>query len=84
MPWFKKAEKPKVAEPGALIGFAGPRVIEQTIRQSLPEGFRRSELLPAHGFVDRVVPRGEPRGELEAILATCLRHLQQPARAASR
>ncbi|MBP1642427.1 MAG: acetyl-CoA carboxylase, carboxyl transferase subunit beta [Acidobacteria bacterium] len=60
-----------VAEPGALIGFAGPRVIEQTIRQSLPEGFQRSEFLLAHGFLDLVVPRPE----LKATLARCLRHL---------
>jgi acetyl-CoA carboxylase carboxyl transferase subunit beta len=46
-----------IAEPGALIGFAGPRVIEQTIRQKLPEGFQRSEFLLAHGFLDAVVPR---------------------------
>jgi acetyl-CoA carboxylase carboxyl transferase subunit beta len=46
-----------VAEPGALIGFAGPRVIEQTIRQKLPEGFQRSEFLLKHGFLDAVVPR---------------------------
>ncbi len=46
-----------VAEPGALIGFAGPRVIEQTIRQKLPEGFQRSEFLLQHGFLDAVVPR---------------------------
>jgi acetyl-CoA carboxylase carboxyl transferase subunit beta len=46
-----------LAEPKALIGFAGPRVIEQTIRQSLPEGFQRSEFLLEHGFVDRIVPR---------------------------
>lgn len=46
-----------LAEPEALIGFAGPRVIEQTIRQSLPEGFQRSEFLVKHGFVDRIVPR---------------------------
>jgi len=46
-----------LAEPGALIGFAGPRVIEQTIRQKLPEGFQRSEFLEKHGFVDAVVPR---------------------------
>jgi acetyl-CoA carboxylase carboxyl transferase subunit beta len=64
-----------VAEPGALIGFAGPRVIEQTIRQGLPEGFQRSEFLLAHGFVDMVVPRGE----LKATLATCLRHLAAAA-----
>lgn len=46
-----------LAEPGALIGFAGPRVIEQTIRQKLPEGFQRAEYLLEHGFVDDVVPR---------------------------
>ena len=48
-----------IAEPGAQIGFAGPRVIEQTIRQKLPEGFQRSEFLLKHGFLDAVVPRGE-------------------------
>ena len=48
-----------LAEPGALIGFAGPRVIEQTIRQKLPEGFQRSEFLLEHGFLDAVVPRKE-------------------------
>jgi len=46
-----------IAEPGALIGFAGPRVIEQTIRQKLPEGFQRAEFLLDHGFLDAVVPR---------------------------
>lgn len=46
-----------IAEPGALIGFAGPRVIEQTIRQKLPEGFQRSEFLLDHGFLDAIVPR---------------------------
>ena len=48
-----------IAEPGALIGFAGPRVIEQTIRQKLPEGFQRSEFLLQHGMLDAVVPRKE-------------------------
>jgi acetyl-CoA carboxylase carboxyl transferase subunit beta len=48
-----------IAEPGALIGFAGPRVIEQTIRKSLPEGFQRSEFLLKHGMLDAVVPRLE-------------------------
>ena len=48
-----------IAEPGALIGFAGPRVIEQTIRQKLPAGFQRSEFLLAHGMLDAVVPRKE-------------------------
>ena len=61
-----------VAEPGALIGFAGPRVIEQTIRQSLPEGFQRSEFLLAHGFLDLVTPRAE----MKETLARCLRHLR--------
>jgi acetyl-CoA carboxylase carboxyl transferase subunit beta len=46
-----------IAEPGALIGFAGPRVIEQTIRQKLPEGFQRSEFLVEKGFLDAVVQR---------------------------
>lgn len=50
-----------IAEPGALIGFAGPRVIEQTIRQKLPEGFQRSEFLLKHGFLDAVVKRSELR-----------------------
>ncbi|HEX2252219.1 MAG TPA: acetyl-CoA carboxylase, carboxyltransferase subunit beta [Thermoanaerobaculia bacterium] len=59
-----------VAEPGALIGFAGPRVIEQTIRQSLPEGFQRSEFLLEHGFLDLVVPRVD----LKTTLGRCLRH----------
>jgi acetyl-CoA carboxylase carboxyl transferase subunit beta len=48
-----------IGEPGALIGFAGPRVIEQSIRQKLPEGFQRSEFLLKHGMLDAVVPRGE-------------------------
>jgi acetyl-CoA carboxylase carboxyl transferase subunit beta len=48
-----------IAEPGALIGFAGPRVIEQTIRQKLPEGFQRSEFLLEHGMLDLVVDRRE-------------------------
>jgi acetyl-CoA carboxylase carboxyl transferase subunit beta len=60
-----------IAEPGALIGFAGPRVIEQTIRQSLPEGFQRSEFLVEHGFLDFVVQRSE----MKETLARCLRHL---------
>ena len=48
-----------IAEPGALIGFAGPRVIEQTIRQKLPKGFQRSEFLLQHGMLDAVVARPE-------------------------
>jgi acetyl-CoA carboxylase carboxyl transferase subunit beta len=58
-----------IAEPGALIGFAGPRVIEQTIRQKLPDGFQRSEFLLQHGILDAVVPRLE----MKAFLGRALR-----------
>jgi acetyl-CoA carboxylase carboxyl transferase subunit beta len=58
-----------IGEPGALIGFAGPRVIEQTIRQKLPEGFQRSEFLLEHGFLDAVVKRSE----MKAYIARTLR-----------
>lgn len=57
-----------LAEPKALIGFAGPRVIEQTIRQTLPEGFQRSEFLLEHGMLDRIVPRDKLREEIALIL----------------
>lgn len=57
-----------IAEPGALIGFAGPRVIEQTIRQKLPDGFQRSEFLLEHGFLDAVVHRKEIKGFLSNTL----------------
>ncbi len=57
-----------LAEPEALIGFAGPRVIEQTIGQKLPEGFQRSEFLQEHGFVDRIVPRDKMRETIAHIL----------------
>jgi len=57
-----------LAEPKALIGFAGPRVIKQTIRQDLPEGFQRSEFLQEKGLVDRVVPRHELRTELSRLI----------------
>lgn len=57
-----------LAEPGALIGFAGPRVIEQTINQKLPEGFQRAEFLLEHGFVDRIVERKDMKNELYKIL----------------
>lgn len=56
------------AEPGALIGFAGPRVIEQTIGQKLPKGFQRSEFLLEHGFIDAIVPREEQREVLAKML----------------
>lgn len=57
-----------LAEPKALIGFAGPRVIEQTIGQKLPKGFQRSEFLLEHGFIDAIVERNELKGKLERIL----------------
>ena len=57
-----------LAEPGALIGFAGPRVIEETIKQELPDGFQRSEFLMRHGMVDRVVDRRELKNELALVL----------------
>ncbi len=58
----------QIAEPGALICFAGPRVIEQTIREKLPEGFQRAEYLLDHGMLDRVTPRLKQRDELSLIL----------------
>jgi acetyl-CoA carboxylase carboxyl transferase subunit beta len=64
-----------LAEPKALIGFAGPRVIEQTIRQTLPEGFQRSEFLLAHGMIDVVVDRRELKG----TIAKALRFMHAPA-----
>jgi acetyl-CoA carboxylase carboxyl transferase subunit beta len=57
-----------IAEPGALIGFAGQRVIQETIREKLPEGFQRAEYLHEHGMVDMVVPRSELRGMLAKLL----------------
>lgn len=58
-----------LAEPGALIGFAGPRVIEQTIRQKLPEGFQQAEFQQEHGFVDAVVPRNRLRETISRLLS---------------
>jgi acetyl-CoA carboxylase carboxyl transferase subunit beta len=63
----------QIAEPGALICFAGPRVIEQTIRETLPEGFQRSEYLLEHGMLDRVTPRRHLRDELATILRILMR-----------
>jgi acetyl-CoA carboxylase carboxyl transferase subunit beta len=57
-----------IAEPNALIGFAGPRVIEQTVRQTLPEGFQSSEFLLAHGMLDMVVDRREMKATLGRLL----------------
>jgi acetyl-CoA carboxylase carboxyl transferase subunit beta len=65
-----------LAEPGALIGFAGPRVIEQTVREKLPEGFQRSEFLLEHGVIDRIVDRREMRDTITALLTMLMR---QPA-----
>jgi acetyl-CoA carboxylase carboxyl transferase subunit beta len=62
-----------IAEPKALIGFAGPRVIEQTVRETLPEGFQRSEFLLAHGAVDMIVDRGQMRETIVRLLAKLTR-----------
>jgi len=64
-----------IAEPGALIGFAGPRVIEQTIRQKLPEGFQRSEFLLGHGMLDAVVRRHD----MKSYIARSLEFMKVPA-----
>jgi acetyl-CoA carboxylase carboxyl transferase subunit beta len=69
----------QLAEPGALIGFAGQRVIEQTIREKLPEGFQRAEYLLAHGMIDMVVPRGELREKLAQLIS----YLSPEAKAAA-
>jgi acetyl-CoA carboxylase carboxyl transferase subunit beta len=62
-----------IAEPGALIGFAGPRVIEQTIREKLPDGFQKAEYLKEHGMVDMVVPRAEMRATLARLCGLMMR-----------
>lgn len=61
-----------LAEPKALIGFAGPRVIEQTVRQTLPDGFQRSEFLLEHGAIDQIVDRRQLRQTIARLLAKCL------------
>jgi len=58
-----------VAEPNTLIGFAGPRVIEQTVRETLPEGFQRAEFLQEKGAIDRIIDRRQRRSELASTLA---------------
>ncbi|MFO7594466.1 MAG: acetyl-CoA carboxylase, carboxyltransferase subunit beta [Pseudomonadota bacterium] len=68
-----------IGEPGALIGFAGPRVIEQTVRETLPEGFQRSEFLVDHGAIDMIVDRREMRDRLASVLTILTK---QPAPAA--
>ena len=65
-----------VGEPKALIGFAGPRVIEQTVRETLPEGFQRSEFLLEHGAIDMIVDRREMRDKLAAMLALMMKQPQ--------
>jgi acetyl-CoA carboxylase carboxyl transferase subunit beta len=67
-----------IGEPKALIGFAGPRVIEQTVRETLPEGFQRSEFLVDHGAIDLIVDRREMRDKLADLLGI----LSSQARAA--
>ena len=67
-----------IAEPKALIGFAGPRVIEQTVRETLPEGFQRSEFLLEKGAIDRIISRNELRAEISDMLAI-LKHRPRPA-----
>ena len=67
-----------LAEPEALIGFAGPRVIESTLRQKLPEGFQRSEFLLAHGMVDRIVSRLDMKREISTLLRHLTGHDAQP------
>jgi acetyl-CoA carboxylase carboxyl transferase subunit beta len=70
-----------IAEPGALIGFAGPRVIEQTIRQKLPEGFQRSEFLLEHGMLDLIVDRREMKGAIAKALRFMGQHPIEAAEA---
>jgi acetyl-CoA carboxylase carboxyl transferase subunit beta len=71
-----------IAEPGAVIGFAGARVIEQTIRERLPEGFQRAEFLKSHGMVDMVVPRHELRPVLARLCRLLTRSNRDVAAAA--
>jgi acetyl-CoA carboxylase carboxyl transferase subunit beta len=68
-----------IAEPGAVIGFAGARVIEQTIREKLPEGFQRAEYLRAHGMVDMVVPRHDMRATLARLCSLLTNTRKAPA-----
>ncbi|MBL7003145.1 MAG: acetyl-CoA carboxylase carboxyltransferase subunit beta [Gammaproteobacteria bacterium] len=63
-----------IAEPNALIGFAGPRVIEQTVREQLPEGFQRSEFLLKHGAIDLIVERADMRSKISTLLAQMMHH----------
>lgn len=69
-----------LAEPGALIGFAGPRVIRETIKKDLPEGFQTSEFLLEHGFIDFIIDRSELRAKL-ALLLQLLENMEVPRNA---
>ena len=71
----------QLAEPGALIGFAGSRVIEQTVRETLPDGFQRAEYLLEHGILDMVVPRTEMRDTLARLIGLLCVHEQAPEQA---
>ena len=62
-----------IAEPGALIGFAGQRVIEQTIKATLPQGFQRAEFLLEHGLIDAIVERGEQKAYIAQVLRFLLK-----------
>jgi acetyl-CoA carboxylase carboxyl transferase subunit beta len=66
-----------IAEPGAIIGFAGARVVEQTVRKKLPHGFQKAEVLLEHGFVDMIVPRSQQRQIISALLAMHKRGAEQ-------
>ena len=70
-----------LAEPGALIGFAGPRVIESTIKTTLPEGFQRAEFLLEHGYIDRIVPRPRLKEELGSLIDFLVRTPAAPSTA---
>jgi acetyl-CoA carboxylase carboxyl transferase subunit beta len=69
----------QIAEPGALIGFAGARVIEQTVREKLPEGFQRAEYLHEHGIIDMVVKRGELAATLAQLIGLLTAHQKAAA-----
>ena len=67
-----------VAEPGARAGFAGPNIIEQTIRQKLPKGFQRSEFLLDHGAIDMIIPRLEMRDRISSLLVMLIHYRNAP------
>jgi acetyl-CoA carboxylase carboxyl transferase subunit beta len=69
----------QIAEPGAMIGFAGPRVIEQTVREKLPEGFQRAEYLLEHGILDMVVKRAELTATLSRLIGLLTAHQKAAA-----